>query len=137
MLDSYRLSDAASGIRAALDTVRTLLADVEGVLDGAAETPEGLEARVDSLAERVQDLRREVGEASEGAGMWFRIQGFTAPPTADQLRAIDRSWELLPGLVERVNSLIAEELPPVLADVYQPDVRPAVPGAVPLPRRGG
>ncbi|MGD2067678.1 MAG: hypothetical protein PVI57_03260, partial [Gemmatimonadota bacterium] len=135
MLDSYRLSASAAEARAALDTLRTRLGDAEDVLDRAGNPPGSLTDRVGAMDERLDALRDDLGDASDGASVWFRIQNVTAPPTADALRAIDRSWEDLPEVVADLNAVLGEAMPALLADVYQPGATPPAMRPVTAPRR--
>ena len=68
--------------------------------------------------------------------MWRQIEGATNPPTADQLWQIDRSWEELPAVIERLNELIAVSLPALNEKLYAEGLRPKPGEAVAMPGRG-
>ena len=70
-----------------------------------------------------------------GASAWRTIESATHPPTADQFWQIDRSWEKLPAVIERLNELLTERLPALNARVYAEGLRPTAGKAVAMPRR--
>ena len=78
----------------------------------AAAPPEGLREQVDTLREELDRAGRDLTDFGRGASTWGTIQRATNLPTADQLWQIDRSWEHLPAVIERLNTLLADRLPP-------------------------
>ncbi|MEQ9397978.1 MAG: hypothetical protein RJQ04_02305 [Longimicrobiales bacterium] len=136
MIDSYRLSgsvekaeDALEGAGDRLREIRTLLRE-EDADDALADETARLLEQVDSLEARLD-------RASDGASMWGRIEGVSGPPTADQLRAIERSWDRLPDVIGEINALVTGAVPALNRRLDQAGVRPGAGSAVPLPRRGG
>jgi hypothetical protein len=49
---------------------------------------------------------------------------------------IERSWELLPAVIERINALAGDRIDALAARVWAAPVRPTSIRAVPLPERG-
>ena len=105
-------------------------------IEGAAEPPEDLKEEVEAFREALEELQDDLNDAGRGASTWGRISRATNLPTADQLWQVDRSWEELPGVIERVNEILATRLPAlfdrVLAEELQPELGEAV--AVPVRR---
>ena len=136
MLDSYRMSGAVSGARELIETVHGHLNGIEDRIDEAAEPPADLREEVDTLRNELEEVEEDLNDAGRGASVWRAIQRATNAPTADQLWTIDRSWEQLPGVIERVNVLLAERLPLLFARVLPEDLRPDLGEAVAVPSRG-
>ena len=119
----------------ALDEMADQLDEVEGVLEDR-EGVDDLKADVEAMRERLDALAEALDDASDGAGVWGRIEGFSGPPTADAMWSIDRSWEQVPGVVDDINGVIRTEMPALLRRVYVGAVVPTV-DPVTMPARGG
>ena len=145
MLDSYRLSGAASDARERMGEMREQLGQADERVGAAENPPEALEEKIEAFREELDALQEEIGGGggfggasgpAAGASVWRTIESATNPPTADQLWQIDRSWEELPAVIERLNELLTVRLPALQAQVYAEGVRPEVAGAVVMPARG-
>lgn len=135
MMESYRLSGPVESAEDALDAMREQLVDVEDLL-ADREGVETLRDDVAAMKDTLDTLEEELDDASDGAGVWGGIQGVSAPPTADALWQIERSWERVPGVIERINGVIEGAMPALLGRVYTDQVVPRV-DAVPMPDRTG
>ena len=111
-----------------LGDAEDLLAEAEAASELADEAA-SLVAAVDSLREELQDAAP--GRAASG------IERNAGPPTADQLRAVDRAWERVPPLVEEVNAYVTERLPAFYRRLNEAGVRPPPGEPVAVPRRRG
>jgi photosystem II stability/assembly factor-like uncharacterized protein len=136
MLDAYRLSGPVEAAENALDAVGDRLDAIEDVLDRSDAPPADLTGEVEAIRTLVSELEDELDEAAEGAGLMGRIEGFSGPPTVDQLWQIERSWQEVPSAIERVNALIGQRLPALASRVYATGVRPTSLDPVPMPERG-
>ena len=145
MMDSYRLSGAVSDARERMGQMRQQLDQVEERVAAAEDAPEALAEEVEALGEALDEVQDEMGGggfggggsgAAAGANVWRTIESSSSPPTADQLWQIDRSWEELPAVIERLNGLLAERLPALNAMVYAEGLRPKALEAVVMPARG-
>ena len=136
MLDSYRMSGALFGARELIESMNGHLNGIEDRIEEAAEPPEGLQEEVDALREALEEVQGDLNDAGRGASVWGSIQRATNSPTADQLWQIERSWEELPAVIERVNALLAERLPPLYGRVLAEDLQPELGEVVAVPRRG-
>ena len=137
MLESYRLSGPVEQAQDALDDLDERLQEVEELLEATDGEHQGLSEQVDRFRADVDSLAERLDEASDGAGMWSQIQSVSGPPTADQLYQIERSWERVPPLIQRVNEMVETRMPELYRDLNQAGVVPALPERVPMPRRGG
>ena len=144
MMDSYRLSGAMSDAQEAMGEMRDQLGQAEGRVDAAENPPEALMDEIESFREDLEALQEEFGGGGFGGGggpasgafAWQAIERATGDPTADQLWQIDRSWEELPAIVERLNELLTDRLPALNAKVYAEGLRPKAGEAVAMPTRG-
>ncbi len=148
MMDSYRLFGPVSDARDRMGEMREQLEQIDERVAAAAEAPEALTDEIKAFREDLEALQDEIGGggfggfgggsgAAAGATVWRTMESATHAPTADQLWQIDRSWEELPAVIERVNEMVTERLPAVQARVYAEGVRPETGEAVEMPRRGG
>ena len=144
MMDSYRLSGAVSDARERMGEMRDQLSQAEDRVGAAEDPPEALTEEIESFRKDLEALQEEVGGGggfggfsgpAAGAFAWGTIERATTDPTADQLWQIDRSWEELPALIERLNELLTERLPALNAMVYAEGLRPKVGKAVMMPGR--
>jgi len=136
MLESYRLSGPAEAAEDALDEADDQLQALQEMLQEADRAPADLVDRVAALRDHVGELEDELGDADDGAGLLFRLQSVHAPPTADALRDLERSWAELPDVISRINDFVTEAVPPVFADVFAADVGFDPIEPAPLPVRG-
>ena len=145
MMDSYRLSGAVSDARERMGDMRDQLGQADERVGAAEDPPEALTEEIESFREDLEALQEEIGGGggfggggsgvAAGASAWGTIERTTSDPTADQLWQIDRAWEDLPALIERLNELLTERLPALNARVYAEGLRPKVGKAVMMPRR--
>lgn len=141
MLDSYRLSgpveeaeDALSAMTDRADVVEALIAEAESESESESEE---LALQIAEIREEIGLLEEALDEASSGANVWGRIQGVSGPPLADALWQIERSWEDVPPLIDRVNQLMTGGMSELLGQVYSDAARPTAGEPVARPRRGG
>ncbi|MDE2982341.1 MAG: hypothetical protein OXU74_14210 [Gemmatimonadota bacterium] len=147
MMDSYRLSGAVSDARGRMGEMREQLSQIDDRVAAAAEAPGELTEAIEAFREDLEALQDDIGGgggfggfgggsgAAAGASVWATIERASSSPTADQLWQIDRSWEELPPIIERLNELVTERLPALNAKVYAEGLRPKAGEAVAMPRR--
>ena len=136
MMDAYRLSGPVDSAEEALGDVGEQLAGVEALLKSADHPSEAISEEIGAIRGLVEELEDELDAASGGAGVLGRIQGFSGPPTDDDLWQIERSWQAVPAIIERINTVLTERMPSLLSGVYVDAVRPDAGDPVPTPRRG-
>ncbi len=138
MIDSYRLSGAVQAVRDRLGSIEGHLERIENqVATLTDEAPEELAEEIEAFREALEELEEDFGDVSNGAFAWGAIQRSTTLPTADQLWQIDRSWEMVPPMIPRVNEMLAVRLPALHERVYVEGLRPEPeePVAAPVRRR--
>ena len=143
MLESYRLSgpvekaeDALDALAEQLREVQVLLEDTDGEQRADAGS-ESLSEEVSSFLSDIDALEGELGDASDGANLMGQIESVSSPPSSDQLWQIERSWERVPPLIERVNQMVVSRMPALNRRLDQHGIRPDPGDAVPMPRRRG
>ena len=135
MMDAYRLSGPVDSAEDALRDVGGQLSEVETLLEAAGDPSATISEEVGAIRTLVEELEDELDAASGGAGVMGRIQSFSGPPTGDDLWQIERSWEAVPAIIERINVVVTERMPSLLAGVYDDAVRPDTGDPVPMPER--
>lgn len=135
MLESYRLSGPVDAAEDALDEMLEGVDAVEALL--RADAPESLRAEVEGMRTLLDELADALDEASDGANQWGRIEGFTGPASADALWLIERSWQEVPAVIDRINGAIAGQFPSLLQRFYTDSAMPEPIALIAQPRRGG
>jgi hypothetical protein len=130
MMTAYRLAKPNYEAGQAVQRLTQQLTDVRQLLRQARDVPE-------AITQAVQSLQRELQQAGQGASAAFAIEASTSLPTADQLWQLDRSWELLPGVIEKINAVITTKLPALYTQLNEQGIRPDPGSPVPVPVRRG
>jgi len=123
-----------------LEELSEQLADVNTLVGERDDVPEDLVTDVESLRARVDTLGDELGDVSRDVRrLYYRIESSSHRPTEDQLRSLDESWDAAPGLIERLNALIEDEMPALYRRLDELGIRPdpGEPVAVPIPPARG
>jgi hypothetical protein len=147
MADLQARHEAAMSLHALagpLSRARQRLGELSGQIDEArdlvqetGDAPDGLLARVDSLRARVREITTDLGRQAGTARLGRSLESIFAAPTADQIWQIERAWEEVPGLVERVNEVIAGDLPALYGELNRLGIRPDPGEPLEVPRRPG
>ena len=137
MLSSYRLSGPRGQAGQRMQQAMQQVARAEERLGDAEEAPEDLAEEIEALREALQELMGDLNQAGGGSNVYGQIERSTTPATADQLWRIEQSWERLPAVIDRVNEMVTERVPALLARIYPEGLRPEPGEAVAAPRRGG
>ena len=113
------------------------LADVGDLLTEHENPPDELSDELSAIEDELESIGEELGEARSNAGVAGAIQQSSTLPTEDQLWQVDAAWGAVPGLIERLNTLILTRVPAFNASLDAEGIR-ADPGeALTVPRRGG
>jgi hypothetical protein len=107
----------------------------EALIDAAVGAPESLATELAAIREELEAVEAVLGRARQNAGVASAIQGSSTRPTEDHLWQVDHAWELMPGVVERVNALVRTRVPALNARLYAEGVRPSPGATVTMPSR--
>ena len=134
--EAATLSGSATlGLNALREARTQLSAALELLPDDADEAEEGsLTATATELEEQLDSLQASLGRARPGRAA-SGIERHAGSPTPDQQRALDWSWETMPGALRELNALLTDELPKFLARIYRPELVPQTIDPVPVPER--
>ena len=136
LMSVYQLQAPVYHAGQAIRRLRAQLADVDDLLNDAADAPKALSEEVEAIEEELESIGDELNDLP----VWqtrSAIEGSTTRPTEDQFQDIDRAWEDAPGIIERLNALISDRMPALNRRLDDEGIR-ADPGeAVEIPRRGG
>ena len=130
----------AGPVREAQERVRTLgdqLREVRELVRERSDAPAQLVARVDSLGDEVREVGEDLGRAGRGVRLGSALESVSAAPTSDQRWQVDRAWEEVPRALERLNRLLAEEVPALYRELDRHGIRPDPGAPVTVPRRPG
>ena len=103
-------------------------------LDEHDDVPESLTDEVDSIAEELEAIDDELDIAQNG-NVLFSLESYHAAPTEDQLFELERGWDAIPGVAERLNVLITDRMPALYRAMNEAGIRPdpGEPVEVPVP----
>ena len=136
LMSVYQLQAPVYHAGQAIRRLRAQLADVDDLLNDAADAPKALSEEVEAIEEELESI----GDELDDLPVWqtrSAIEGSTTRPTEDQFQDIDRAWEDAPGIIERLNALISDRMPALNRRLDDEGIR-ADPGeAVEILRRGG
>jgi hypothetical protein len=107
------------------------------LVEASDEAPTGRSDEIDAIRAELEAIQGDLGEARQNANVAGAIQGSSTLPTEDHFWQVDRAWELMPRVVERLNGLARTRLPALNARLYAEVVRPAVGEVIALPARPG
>ncbi len=138
LMSAYALAGPQYEAGQAVERVTRQLDEIGALLEDAESAPAALVERVEDVRERVREIGRELNEAGGGRGGGLgAAEGSHTRPTADQLWQLERAWERVPPLIERLNAIISSDLSDINRQLNENGVRPDPGDPVPLPRRPG
>ncbi len=135
LMDLHVMAEPLYRSTQALRRVTEVLAEARSLLDDDA--PDDVRSDVDAIEEELDALRSDLQTANRSAGIRNSIQASSTVPTEDQLWQIEKLWNDLPGLVERVNALVEDRVPALHDRLDEIGARPDPGEPVAMPRRGG
>jgi len=119
-----------------LDRMGEQLDGLEEMLEAADSVPSEISDEIESIREAADEAEDDLDDLGIGFAR-FTIESSTTRPTEDQFRVIERAWEEMPGILNRINELVTQRMPALYERVSEADM--THPGeAVEMPdRRGG
>ena len=135
LMSLYSIAKPIYDAGQAANTLDEQLEAAKELIEGAEEAPEGLEDELAEIEEELEAIREELGEVRRNVGVARAIQGSSTVPTEDHLWQVDHVWELMPGVLDRLNALILTGVPDLNERLYAEGVGPSAGEAIVLPRR--
>ncbi len=137
MVDAVALAEPVRDAQNRLRTLREQLDDVEALVADHADADDALRERVSALRARVDSVGDDLGPVTAGMRAGSGAESSFQAPTADALWQVDRAWDELPGVVDRVNTLVTRDVPALYAELDRLGIRPDPGTAMETPRRPG
>ena len=137
LMDLHVLAVPIDDAARAIVRLEERLDAAEALIEAAEGAPDALSEELQSIRDELEAVDEDLGEARQNAGVASDIQGSSSLPTEDHLWQVDRAWELMPGVVERLNALARTRMPGLERQLYAEGVRPSTGEAIALPARPG
>ena len=83
-----------------------------------------IEELAEAISEELEDIQVDLRRASSAGSATSGLESWSGAPTADQLWAIANTWELLPGVIERINAALMDRMPELESLLSEVGVRP-------------
>ncbi len=131
------LSKSISDAQRARRTLDSQVTSIQSLLGEHDDAPAELVAEVDSLRERLREIGQEINTANRSMRLSRAIDGSTTRPTTDQLWQLDRAWEKVPALIEKVNEIITTTMPDINRRLDAVGIRPKPGETIAVPIRSG
>lgn len=128
----------ASPLYQAGRTVRRLtqqVSDMRKLLGGRDDLPQSLSDDVNSVSAELGEISRGLNQARRDARTAGRLEGSHTRPSPDVEWQVDRAWEIIPALIERVNAVITSRMPALYDQLNELGVRPALGAPLEIPVR--
>ena len=137
MMRAHALAGPAREAAQRMGAMNERLDEIKSLVDGA-ELDDADRGRIEEMAEAVsgelEAIEDDFDDADGGTGIG-QMEGWSGAPTADQLYAIDRAWDAIPALIERLNAVLTERMPALESLVADLGVRPDLGEPVRIPPR--
>ncbi len=128
------LRDANQRLRA-MDERLGEIKDLVDESDLNSAQREEVEKEGEEISEAIEQLGEDLGRANRLGRQTGGIENWSGPPTADQVWAIDTTWDEVPPVIERINALLTGRLPAFEARLSELGVGPAVGAPIRIPIR--
>jgi len=135
MMDAFDLVSPTRDASQALDRVKNQLDDAKKLLESLEDTPADLVEEADSLLAKLEPIREDMTTLGRTGRIGGNIARTFGPPTSDQRWQIDRGWELLERVTDRINALVNTDLPAFYEALNDRGIRPEPGDALTMPTR--
>ncbi|WP_419164836.1 VPS10 domain-containing protein [Candidatus Palauibacter sp.] len=137
MMRAHALAAPVRDARERIGAMNGRLDEIRALLD-EAEVGEGDRERIEAMAEEIsgelEEVGDDLGDAAGGTGI-SQMEGWSGEPTADQVYRIDRAWEALPPVADRINALLTGSMPALEALLGDLGVMPDLGDPIRIPPR--
>jgi hypothetical protein len=111
------------------------LAEVQQVLKANEDAPESIGETATEISTELGEIGRELGQANRGARASFMLESSTTRPSPDIMLQLEMAWDKVPGLVERLNTVITTQMPALNAQLNENGIRPLPGDPLEVPRK--
>ncbi len=136
IMSAYGLETSIHDAGQAILRLRDQLGDVDDLLNDADDASETLGEEVKAIKEDLGSISDDLDDLSVRRTR-SAIEGSTTRPTEDQIEAVDKAWSDVPGIIERLNTVISERMPALNRSLDDANVRADPGDVVEIPTRGG
>ena len=113
MMRAHALAGPVRDARQRIGSMNGRLDEIKALVDGAQMDDadrERIEAMAEEISGELEEIDDDLDDAAGGTGI-SQMEGWSGEPTADQVYRIDRAWEALPPVAERINALLTGSMP--------------------------
>ncbi len=111
------------------------MTEIQNLLRDNEDAPESLGEAATDVTTELAAIGRELGQASRGARGSYVLEGSTTHPSPDVVFQIDRAWEQVPDLIERLNAVITTQIPALYMQLNEHGIRQPPGEPLEVPRR--
>jgi photosystem II stability/assembly factor-like uncharacterized protein len=111
------------------------MTEIQSLLRDNEDAPESLGEAATDVTTELAAIGRELGLASRGARGSYVLEGSTTRPSPDVVFQIDRAWEQVPDMIERLNAVITTQMPALYTQLNEYGIRPPPGEPLEVPRR--
>jgi chromosome segregation ATPase len=134
----YELAKPLRDTEQRLDAMTDRMGEIEELLASADlddATKEGLSEDAQAISEEIEEVREALERANHLGRGTSGIANWSGRPSADQLWAIETTWEEIPDVIDRVNGLLTTRLPAFEDRLTEAGVHVSLGGPITVPRR--
>ncbi|UCD24036.1 MAG: hypothetical protein JSW51_13560, partial [Gemmatimonadota bacterium] len=111
------------------------IGEVQQLLKEHEDAPESIGETATEISSELGEIGRELGQAGRGARASFMLEGSTTRPSPDIMLQIEMAWDMIPGLIERLNVVIETQMPALNAQLNEHGIRPLPGDPLDVPRK--
>jgi photosystem II stability/assembly factor-like uncharacterized protein len=134
----YELAKPLRDTEQRLDAMTDRMGEIEELLASADlddATKEGLSEDAQAISEEIEEVREALERANHLGRGTSGIANWSGRPSADQLWAIESTWEEIPDVIDRVNGLLTTRLPAFEDRLTETGVHASLGEPITVPRR--
>jgi len=138
LMDAYALSKPIRDAGERLGAMSGRISDIQTAL-AEADISEDVK---DELGDEAEAISKEIGEVRDAFGRANRmgrgtsgLENWSGAPSADQLWAIQTTWEEVVPVIERINTLLTDRFPAFEGRLTEAGLRPAIGDPIVIPRQ--
>jgi chromosome segregation ATPase len=134
----YELAKPLRDTEQRLDAMTDRMGEIEELLASADlddTTKEGLSEDAQAISDEIEEVKEALERANHLGRGTSGISNWSGRPSADQLWAIESTWEEIPAVIDRVNALLTTRLPGLEDRLRDAGVHASLGEPITVPRR--